>query len=133
MRLFAESRKCVRLLSLIVSTVGASSCGCDLVGCVDGLTVHLKSLPAGAFQVELLVGGTVQPGSPAATCDGIRACNQDIYFSTSPTDQVSVRVTTTAGARTTTYPRIDYTTSRPNGRYCDPACHNATVVADVPS
>jgi hypothetical protein len=109
-----------------------AACGCNLVGCAPGLQVHLRSLPVGAFRIELLVAGVVQPAPTSATCTGETECPQDFYFAAVDTDQLAIRVTTTAGTRVTDRPPVSYTTSYPNGRGCDPVCRRAVVIAELP-
>lgn len=109
-----------------------SGCGCSLIGCADGLRVQLAAMPAGAFQVELLVSGVVQPAPPEATCDGASTCFQTINFQTRASDNVGVRVSTTAGVLMVNLPRITYETSRPNGKGCEPTCYNASVTVPIP-
>jgi len=109
-----------------------SGCGCNLIGCADGLRVQLATMPVGAFQVELLVSGAVQPAPAEATCDGVKPCFQTITFQTRARDNVSVRVSTASGERVTNLPRISYDASRPNGKGCDPVCYNASVTVPIP-
>lgn len=108
------------------------STGCSLVGCVSGLRVHLAALPTGAFQVAVLVDGVVQDAPAEATCAGTTVCYQDILFTTTASERVSVRVTTATGSRVTEIANITYAKSRPNGSGCDPECRNATVTAQLP-
>ncbi len=105
-----------------------SGCGCDLVGCVSGLRVHLAALPAGAFKVELVVNGGV-----AATrdCSIDGQCQQDVFFETSAT-AFSVRVVTNTGTRVTDFTGVRYSKVRPNGAGCDPVCESASVTARIP-
>lgn len=117
----------------LMITLGLQACGCNVVGCYDGLLVQLQPRPTGPYRVELLVDGVSQPAPPEATCTEVTGCFSGIVFRTRATDRVVVRVTTLAGTRDTAYPRLQYATQRPNGRGCDPTCHNATVTADLPS
>src|SRR4051812_32201222 len=99
----------------MVALFGLQGCGCTLIGCVNGLDVQLPSLPTTPFQVELLVAGVVQTAPAAATCDGASPCQQRIHFYTSATDQITIRVTTPNGVRTTAFPHVTYGKSYPNG------------------
>ena len=120
------------LLLLATGMFALQGCGCNLVGCVDGLRVHLASMPVGSFQVELLVAGVVQSAPVEATCTGAVACYQDIQFRNFDTDHVSVRVTTSGGTRLTEFAKVNFSKSYPNGRGCTPTCRNATVTALIP-
>ncbi len=111
---------------------GAGPAGkvCTEIGCSSGLTVHLPSVPTGAYKVELLF-----PMSDVAytyECPGTGACKQDIFFETYVFETAIVRVTTTNGVRTTTVSNITYVAHRPNGPDCPPLCIVATVSVPLP-
>lgn len=127
-----KSRCIASTVVLVMVSLALSGCGCNLVGCADGLRVHLTSLPAVPVQVELLVAGIVQAAPLNATCSESTQCYQDIYFQTAATDRVSVRVTTSAGTRLTEFAKVVYAKSFPNGKGCSPTCLKATVTAIVP-
>ena len=116
----------------VLAVLALQGCGCNLVGCEDGLNVHLASLPAGAFQVELLVDGVAMPGPSAAVCAGTATCYQDIWFYQQKPQSGSVRVTTASGTRLTHFSNIKYEEGFPNGRRCGAACSNARVTAQLP-
>ena len=124
--------RAAKYLIVLTGSLLFTACGCNLVGCADGLRVRLDTLPTGAFQVELLVGGVVQPAPIEATCGGTSTCYQEVQFRNFNTDNVSVRVTTANGTRVTPFAKVVYTRSYPNGRGCGPTCRYATVTALVP-
>jgi len=117
----------------VVALVSVQACGCNLVGCADGLLVQLPTQLNAPYRVELLVAGELQPAPAEATCSEGAPCYRDIMFRAYPTERVVVRVTTPLGTRDTAIPQIRYSTSRPNGRGCEPTCRNASVRADIPS
>ena len=118
---------------VIVAAVVMEGCsGCDLVGCVSGLRVRLASLPSTPFQIELLVDGAIQTAPPEATCNGDRVCFQDVVFDTQAADQVTIRVTTPSGVRTTQFAHITYSKFFPNGKRCGGECHSSDVTAQIP-
>ncbi len=77
--------------------------GCTLIGCNNGLNVHLSTLPSGPITVEYLVDGVVQG---EANCGATAPCQQDYFFKTTATERVSIRVTTNTGARVTEFDRV---------------------------
>lgn len=111
--------------------LGIQACGCDGVACIDGLFVSMTSLPAAPFKVELLVAGVVQASPEEATCNvgASRPCVQTVLFRMRPRDQVSVRVTTSTGVRTTDLPRINYSNE---GTGCSDCMGQAEVSVHVP-
>ena len=124
-----------RLPSMALSAVAALSaqaCGCNLVGCYDGLLVDFADRPAGLYRLELFVAAVLQPAPPAATCTEAKGCFSGIVFRTHATDNLVLRVTTAVGARETVFQRIAYTTASPNGKGCGPTCRSATVTVKAP-
>ena len=114
------------------ATLGLQACGCNLVGCYDGLLVNFPSRPEGPYRIELFAAGVVQPAPLEATCTEARGCNSGIVFRTHATDDLVFRVTTSLGIRDTTVPRVRYTTVSPNGRGCGPTCSSAEVTVKAP-
>jgi hypothetical protein len=112
--------------------LGIGSRHCTLIGCTDGITVHLTALPAGPYRVEILVGSGPGGLSYAYDCAGSSACLQDIFFPELVLDRIIVRVTTGLGTRDTEIPDPVYVTSQPNGPECSPTCRQATVTAQLP-
>ena len=112
--------------------LGIGSTHCTLIGCSDGVTVHLTSLPAGPYRVEILVGSGPGGVSYAYDCAGGSACLQDIFFPELVLDRIIVRVTTPLGTRDTEIANPVYASSRPNGPDCPPLCRQALVTAQPP-
>jgi hypothetical protein len=106
--------------------------GCTLIGCTNGLTVHLTSLPDGPFTVEVFTN--VGDGVPVFTyrCTTGTGCRQDIVFEDYRPSNPTIRVTTSLGTRDT---RIDggvhYEITHPNGPDCG-ECWHGTVTALLP-
>ncbi|MEO7998532.1 MAG: hypothetical protein ABI852_13865 [Gemmatimonadaceae bacterium] len=123
--------KSVRTIVFASFAVGMQACGCDGVACIDGLIVTMTSLPAAPFKVELLVAGQVQSAPEEATCSvgASRPCEKSMLFRTLQRDQVSIRVTTSSGVRTTDLPRINYKSSSSG---CSDCKGQAEVTANIP-
>lgn len=127
MRLAAGARASALLLLL-----GLGGCGCDLVGCANGLRVQFTSAPSAPFSVELLSLSATEPAVDRVNCPQVNSCNADVYFFGTSVSQATIRVITTAGARDSKFTDIRYTKSYPNGRQCSPTCLNASVTAAIP-
>ena len=112
-------------------TLGIGDHVCTEIGCSDGITVHLPTLPAGPYTVELVVGPGDGP-SYAYNCAGGSNCQQDIFFPELVLDRIVVRVTTSLGSRLTEISNPVYVTTRPNGPDCPPECRQITVTAQLP-
>lgn len=112
--------------------LGIGSTHCTLIGCTDGITVHLTTLPAGSYRVEILVGNGPGGLSYAYDCAGGPGCQQDIFFPELVLDRIIVRVTTPLGSRDTEIANPVYVTSQPNGPDCSPTCRQASVTAQLP-
>lgn len=104
---------------------------CQLVGCINGLTVQLASLPTEPYTVELRVPGAQEPFY-TYECDGGSSCETAIHSPLQTLSHMSIRVTTVTGSLVTEVPKIDYAVTWPNGRDCPPPCRHATVIAEVP-
>jgi hypothetical protein len=130
-RTFFVARRFLPMLAIAaaLSNCGDFAGGCNLIGCVNGLTVHLAAVPTGSWRVALLVNGVVQSEQVCATA---AQCPEGVHFATDATTGVSIRVTTESGTRTTGYAKLTYVASHPNGAGCLPECSNANVTADVP-
>ena len=117
---------------MMLGTTLVTACGCDLVGCIDGIIVGFSSQPATPWTVELLVNGVVVQQVPStAMCGGLGPCDTGVLFNTSASAGVAIRVTTPAGVRTTGYSVISYRTSDA-GVGCTECRGQASVVAQVP-
>jgi hypothetical protein len=103
--------------------------GCNLVGCVNGLTITLSRGPDGAYTVQLLVAGEA-PREVA--CTGPGSCSDARVFFENALPTVATVVITSAAGEVRQEARPTYTTSRPNGRGCDPVCRNGVAVVNVP-
>jgi hypothetical protein len=102
---------------------------CTLIGCESGLHVRLETLPAGAVKIEVF--GRSSDGMPAYTYDcTASSCDQTVFFPGLILEQGSVRVTSSAGSRTTAI-RPFYVSHRPNGPDCPPDCRQATVTVPI--
>ena len=104
---------------------------CTVVGCFNGLTVRLTSLPTEPYTVELRVPGAQEP-IYSYECDGGPSCEQVIHSPLETLSRISVKVTTDTGLLVTEVLDVDYVETWPNGRDCPPPCRNATVTAEVP-
>ena len=124
--------RCVRSAVGTATALILQACGCNLVGCYDGLLVDFPSRPAGPYRVELFAAGVPQSAPPEATCADARGCYSGIVFRTHATDDLVLRVTTAIGVRDTAVPHVTYTTLAPNGRGCGPICRSAMVTAKAP-
>ena|SRR6185437_8914832 len=118
----------------LIAAVGCSeiTVGCTLLGCFSGLTVHLASVPATPYRIEVRT-----PGSFAAAyvfeCNGTTVpCQSDVFFGGLIADQVFVTVIVGSASRQTDIGQVTYTQTFPNGRRCGGACQNAVVTANVP-
>jgi hypothetical protein len=107
---------------------------CTTAGCAGGITVRLPAMPAAPFKVELLI--EQNPGASVAytyECTDVAFCGREVRFSDIFPTHVIVRVTTTAGVRTTAILPVTYELSYPNGRECGPECKNGIVDAPLPT
>jgi hypothetical protein len=110
-----------------------ASFNCTDVGCSNGLTVRLSSMPVGPFTVEALIGGRTEL-QYVYRCDGAVGCQQArVFFEGLVTSRVTIRVTTAQGVRIVEFPDVIYTEWYPNGRECTPRCVTATVTLDLPA
>jgi hypothetical protein len=105
--------------------------GCNLVGCVNGLSIALSRVPTGAYTVQLLVEGEAPR---EIRCPDPNRCSGPAFFFQNALPTVATVVVTTAAGEARQEVRPTYTTSRPNGRGCDPVCRNgtATFTANIP-
>ena len=104
---------------------------CTLLGCSSGLTIHLPSLPTGAYSVEVVVSDGNGPRY-IYECNSAPNCLQDVFFLGLRIDHPIIRVITTKGSRTTEIPNLKYRAVYPNGEDCGGACYVATVTAQLP-
>lgn len=123
-------RRCCRLAATSLCAPLLASCGCDTIGCIDGVIVGLSSEPPTPWRVELFVDGVSQPAGSDAFCAGPNHCGTGVLFNISATRAV-VRVTTPAGVRNTEYTAIRYVRA-PRGSGCTACRGQAQVVAEVP-
>jgi hypothetical protein len=105
---------------------------CTLLGCYDGIIVHLAAMPSGPFQIEARPTGAEGATAYVYKCDQALPCQQDVFFSNLIADHIFVTVLTAGHRRETEIFPISYTTSHPNGPHCEPACRRATVTAQIP-
>jgi hypothetical protein len=124
-----------RLFVVVLSTFICAcsiSTMCTLLGCESGITVHLASLPAGPFRIEVRPAGG-QGAAYVFDCGGAQVtCQQDIFFADLISDHVFITVTAGGLSRDTEVTTVTYTSHRPNGPNCGPDCRTAIVTALVP-
>jgi hypothetical protein len=129
----------LRPLALVAAVAGLAGCNslgphtCTLIGCQNGLTVRLSTMPAAPFRVELRVASPTSQPAYVYDCSNPASCAQGAFFPDFSGEHAFVTVVTSAGTRTTEVTRIEYRVSRPNGPNCPPECRQATVTADVPA
>jgi hypothetical protein len=131
--------RCTRLLQVnqmrnwSVLMLGALvGCGgpfaCTDVGCDDALVVNFDRPPTSPLRVEAEVAGQ---NSPAVfDCPEAARC-PSVFFPGLVADQVTIRVTTSAGTTTQQF-RPQYTQQYPNGRACGAVCRQASVTVRLP-
>jgi hypothetical protein len=125
-------RICLVAVGTLVCACSISTV-CTLIGCESGMTVHLASLPATPFRVEVRPAagqGAVyvfECGSSAPI-----PCGQDIFFTDLIADHVFITVTAGGISRETEVTTVTYTSHRPNGPNCGPDCRTAVVTAAAP-
>ena len=125
-------RRAVPMLLAMVAGCGRESLTCTLLPDMTGLTVELSSVPTGQYTIEVLVP-TSSPVSYVYRCDGGPSCRgARVFFPGLVTPFVTVRVTTSAGTRSTPHQRLTYTDSYPNGASCGPRTTSATIAAALP-
>ena len=101
---------------------------CTLIGCENGLAVQLGGAPAGPVRVEawseLRLPVQVQECAADQPCTGV-------FFPGFAGQNVTVRVTTSAGVKTQEFTGVDYETLYPNGRRCGGACEQASLTVQL--
>jgi hypothetical protein len=121
----------------LAAVVLAAGCGsdavsvCPLLGCMSGLTVHLASLPAAPFRLEITVDGDLDVVYSYDCTTAVR-CNQDVMFPGLTADNVHVTVRVGNAVRSTDA-APSYIRSHPNGPNCPPECLTATITVLPPS
>ena len=128
------------VIATFVAALGLTACGsltgeraCTLIGCESGLTVHLATLPAAPFRVEVAPRAGVGQPVYVYECATSAACGPNLFFPGFIAEQVVVTVRVGAAARTTTISQVTYERFRPNGPDCPPECLQSTVTAEVPA
>lgn len=104
--------------------------GCQTFACVNGIRVTLARPPVAPYTVETLVNGAALPGSVPARCAVGESCPTTVFFGGTPAENVSLRVTTAQGVRTTDFPTVSYRSERPDDGCV--TCRYADLVAQVP-
>jgi|SRR4029079_5473164 hypothetical protein len=104
---------------------------CTELGCMSGLTIHLTSLPAAPFRIEVTVGGYPDILYSYDCMTGPR-CDQDAWFPGLIADRVHVTVRVGTSSRSTDITPA-YVHFRPNGPNCPPDCLSATISVIPPS
>jgi len=133
-----RARTASRTLRLVgFAAIAAAGCaeiteGCTLIGCNSGLTVHLTSLPASPFRIEVRTPASVGTAY-VFECNGTTVpCQPDVFFGDLIAERLFVTVIVGSASRETEFDQVTYTQTFPNGRRCGGACQNAIVTADVP-
>jgi hypothetical protein len=113
-------------------TIAACGTDCAPVGCQEGLTVLIPSVPQLPYKIEVFdpVGATLVLLN-ALECT-TQVCGAVVYVSNTTLTRVIVRVTTPLGVRETDFPNLTYSRTYPSGRDCGPLCTSAQLVAPVP-
>jgi hypothetical protein len=122
---------CFVALSAFVCACSISTV-CTLIGCESGITVHLASLPSGAFRVDVRPAGGQGAVYVFDCSSGPVTCQQDVFFADLIADHLFITVTAAGVSRDTEITTVTYTSHRPNGPNCGPDCHTAVVIAQVP-
>jgi hypothetical protein len=105
---------------------------CTLLGCSNGVIVHLAARPTTTFRVELIPAHGTDGTRYAFECQRADECPEDIMFPDIITESARVVVTTPAGTRETAAGRLVYTSRNPNGPRCGPECRQARITAEIP-
>jgi hypothetical protein len=126
MRIPKRILKRIQMLAPLVATTLLASCGCNLVGCLTGLSVEVTNAPAGPITVEAHASGAANNAVYTASCPSSTGCVNTVYFPDFTPTRVQLKITTTAGTRTTeAFPK--YTRQQPNGENCSPTCYVSDV------
>lgn len=115
---------------IAASTILLQACGCETYACINGVQVKLASTPAAPFNVELLVAGVVQPAPADATCEAGQQCVTKFFFMTSARNNVTVRVTTPNGVRSTEFATVPYRDDKQPGGCA--TCRHADLTVLLP-
>jgi hypothetical protein len=105
---------------------------CTLLGCTNGVVVHLSSHPQTTFRVQLVPHGGTYGTTYVFNCERANQCPDDIMFPGIITESASITVTTPAGSRETSVAGLVYTTRYPNGQHCGPECRQVKITAQLP-
>lgn len=113
--------------AVVLASCNPLTQACTLIGCHDGLTVQLGTVPTGAYRVEAIAEGAAAPA--VFECGAGETCPA-AFFEELVAERVTVRVITSAGTRTQEFsPR--YESQYPNGRRCGATCSQATVTVQL--
>jgi hypothetical protein len=95
---------------------------CTLIGCRSGLAIELTDIPPGPLTLEVVLSGSQ---TQTLTC-AQHTCPPYFFVPDVRPDEVTLRITTTAGTLTETM-RPAWSRSQPNGPGCGPVCWEAKV------
>lgn len=109
-----------------------AGCECTVVGCVNGVRVHLESQPTTSYSVQARPIGSADTVQIFVCQTRGSDCGNDVYFFNMHPPEVEITVTVGSASKVTYIVNIAYTKSRPNGSDCPPECRDATVTAQVP-
>ncbi|HEX2080419.1 MAG TPA: hypothetical protein VHG08_22140 [Longimicrobium sp.] len=110
--------------ALLLASCNPFTHACTLMACQDGLAVEFAAAPTSAFRVE--AWSEVRTAPQVFECQVAEHC-PSVFFENFQGEQVTVRVTTSAGVRTQQFPGVEYERIYPNGRDCGGECRQATV------
>ena len=105
---------------------------CTALGCSSGVIVHVSTMPATTFRVELIPSGGTYGTTYAFACENAGQCPPNIMFPDIITQSARVKVTTPSGSRETEFRNLVYTAHTPNGLRCGPECRQANVTPQLP-
>lgn len=129
-----------RALGVFTGAVFLVACGCTDIGCLSYVEISLASLVewsgTESFTVELCVDDhcdsqTIDPERAEQLWTNNRG---QVSFDMIPNDvdtgQVSVGISTDNDTLQTESSGINFESDRPNGPFCDPVCHFASVTVE---
>lgn len=123
MRSTAIVPSAIALALIPVALFALSACeACTLIGCDSGLEVRFSSAISASTTVTAF---SEADGERTVTCASSAPCTEVFFKNFTPSD-VTVTVDLPSGSRTLNF-APEYSTFRPNGESCDPACRTAEI------
>lgn len=114
--------------ALLLASCNPITQSCTLIGCHDGLAVGFDQPLTAPYKVEAWSELRVAP--QVVECAAGQTC-EPVFFPDFQGQNVTIRVTTSAGVRTQEFSGVEYEPQYPNGRRCGAACRQATVTVDL--